>query len=158
MSYSLYAEVWNNVIVGTRELDSGVYAAWIASNNPKTNTFWPIVESTQPTPNQNQVVEYTYQLDIPNKVVNKVYTLRDKTPDELRQVWTSYQFLNRLTASERADIRQRALTDPNVADFLMLATAAQEVLSDDPVTIMGMGYMVMIGVFTEVRKNEILGL
>jgi hypothetical protein len=71
--------------------------------------------------------------------------------------WTSYEFLNRLTASERADIRQRALTDPNVADFLMLATAAQEVLSDDPVTIMGMGYMVMIGVFTEARKNEILG-
>jgi hypothetical protein len=71
--------------------------------------------------------------------------------------WTSYEFLNRLTASERADIRQRALTDPNVADFLMLATAAQEVVSDDPVTLMGMGYMVMIGVFTETRKNEILG-
>ena len=70
--------------------------------------------------------------------------------------WTSYEFLNRLTASERADIRQRALTDPNVADFLMLAQAAQEIISDDPATLMGMGYMVMIGVFTEARKNEIL--
>jgi hypothetical protein len=71
--------------------------------------------------------------------------------------WTSYEFLNRLTAAERADIRQRALTDQNVADFLMLATAAQEVLSNDPVTIMGMDYMVMIGVFTQARRNEILG-
>ena len=70
--------------------------------------------------------------------------------------WTSYEFLNRLTAAERADIRQRALTDQNVADFLMLATAAQVVLSDDPVTIMGMDYMVMVGVFTEQRKNQIL--
>lgn len=74
------------------------------------------------------------------------------------KVWTSYEFLNRLTASERADIRQRALTDPNVADFLMLATAAQEVRSDDPVTIIGMDYMVLIGVFTQSRRDEILGV
>ena len=70
--------------------------------------------------------------------------------------WTSYQFLNRLTSAERSDIRERAKTDSNVADFLMLATAAQEVVSDDPMTIAGMNYMVMIGVFTEQRKNEIL--
>lgn len=79
------------------------------------------------------------------------------TPQPVVQKWTSYEFLNRLTAAERADIRQRSLTDQNVADFLMLATAAQEVLSDDPVTIMGMDYMVMIGVFTQARRNEILG-
>jgi hypothetical protein len=152
-----YAEVRNNIVVGTKFIADDVYNTWVATNNTKLDIFFPIVDSVPPAPNQNQVVEYTYQLDAPNKVVNKVYTLRNKTPDELRQIWTSYEFLNRLTASERADIRQRALTDPNVADFLMLATAAQEVLSDDPVTIMGMGYMVMIGVFTEARKNEILG-
>jgi len=72
--------------------------------------------------------------------------------------WTSYEFLNRLTASERADIRTRALTDPNVADFLMLATAAQEVISNDPVTIMGMDYMVAIGVFTQARRDEIMSI
>lgn len=153
----LVAKVENNVFIETREIEDSVYNSWVNTNNAKLNVYWPLIESNPPIPNQNQVLEYTYQLDISNKVVNKVYTLRNKTPDELKQVWTSYEFLNRLTASERADIRQRALTDPNVADFLMLATAAQEVLSDDPVTIMGMGYMVMIGVFTEARKNEILG-
>lgn len=70
--------------------------------------------------------------------------------------WTSYQFLNRLTASERAEVRSRSLTDTNVADFLMLATAAQEVVSDDPVTIQGMGYLVSIGVLTAQRRDEIL--
>jgi hypothetical protein len=153
----LVAKVENNIFIETREIENSVYNSWVNTNNTKLNVYWPLIESNQPTPNQNQVLEYTYQLDIPNKVVNKVYTLRDKTPDELRQIWTSYEFLNRLTTSERADIRTRALTDPNVADFLMLATAAQEVLSDDPVTLMGMSYMVMIGVFTEARKNEILG-
>lgn len=70
--------------------------------------------------------------------------------------WTAYEFLNRLTAAERAQIRALSSTDTNVADFLMLATAAQEIISDDPTTVMGMNYMVMIGVFTEARKNEIL--
>ncbi len=70
--------------------------------------------------------------------------------------WTAYQFLLRLTPEERADIRERAKTDPNVADFLMLCQSAQEVISNDPVTVMGMNYMVAIGVFTEQRKKEIL--
>lgn len=71
--------------------------------------------------------------------------------------WTSYQFLLRLTAGERAAIRQLTTTDPNVADFLMLAQSAQEIQSNDPMTQAGMNYMVSIGVFTEQRKNEILG-
>ena len=70
--------------------------------------------------------------------------------------WTSYEFLLRLTAEERADIRQRSMSDPNVADFLMLAQSAQEIISNDPITLMGMNYLVSMGVFTEQRKKEIL--
>lgn len=73
------------------------------------------------------------------------------------QKWTSYEFLLRLTSTERAAIRQVTNTDPNVADFLMLAQSAQEIQSNDPMTQAGMNYMVSIGVFTEQRKNEILG-
>ena len=72
--------------------------------------------------------------------------------------WTSYQFFLRLTPEERATIRQLSLTDANTADFLMLAQLAQEIHSDDPVTRTGMNYMVYMGVFTEQRKNEILGM
>lgn len=70
--------------------------------------------------------------------------------------WTAYQFLLRLTPEERADIRERSKTDPNVADFLMLCQSAQEIISNDPITLMGMDYMMAIGVFTEQRKKEIL--
>ena len=70
--------------------------------------------------------------------------------------WTAYEFLNRFTGTEREAIRTEAKTNPNVADFLMLATAAQVIISDDPVTVAGMGYLVSIGLITDQRKNEIL--
>lgn len=70
--------------------------------------------------------------------------------------WTSYEFLMQLTKEERTTIRQLAQTDENVADFLMLAQSAQEIIATDPTTLAGMNYMVYIGVFTEQRKNDIL--
>lgn len=72
--------------------------------------------------------------------------------------WTAYQFLLRFTAEERAAFRAAALTDANVADFQQLAQAAQEVISNDPMTVAGMNYLVSVNLLTEQRKNEILGL
>lgn len=72
--------------------------------------------------------------------------------------WTAYQFLLRFTAEERAAFRAASLTDPNVADFQQLAQAAQEVISNDPMTVAGMNYLVSVNLLTEQRKNEILGL
>lgn len=72
------------------------------------------------------------------------------------KVHTAYQFLLRFTAEERAAFREAANTDPIVADFQQLAGAAQEVWTDDPMTIAGMGYLVAVGLLTEQRKNEIL--
>lgn len=70
--------------------------------------------------------------------------------------WTSYEFLRRFTVDERAAIRSGALTDPVLADFLMMSQAAQEVVNDDPMTVAGMDYLVSVGVLTEQRKAEIL--
>jgi hypothetical protein len=72
--------------------------------------------------------------------------------------YTSYEFLSRLTPTERNDIRIAAQTDSNVADLLELAQAAQVIETDDPATINGMDYLVSIGIFTEARKLEILGI
>jgi hypothetical protein len=77
---------------------------------------------------------------------------------ELVNRWTAYEFLLRFTAEERAAIRESAKTDPNTADFLQLAQAAQEIISNDPITLQGMNYIVSIGIISENRKNEILGL
>jgi hypothetical protein len=80
------------------------------------------------------------------------------TPYKPPQSWTAYQFLLRFTTEERAAFRAAALTDPNVADFQQLAQAAQEVISNDPMTVAGMNYLVSVNLLTEQRKNEILGL
>jgi hypothetical protein len=79
------------------------------------------------------------------------------TPYRPPQSWTAYQFLLRFTAEERAAFRAAAITDPNVADFQQLAQAAQEVLSDDPMTVAGMAYLVSVGLLTSARRDEILG-
>lgn len=72
-------------------------------------------------------------------------------------VWTAYQFLLRFTEQELETIRQGTSADPILWRFLTFATAAQEVFSDDPMTIAGMNYLVFVGLLTEERKNEILG-
>jgi hypothetical protein len=86
-----------------------------------------------------------------------VWTVRQKSPDELRKVFTAYEFLLRFTPQERAAFRAAANTDPLVADFQQLAQAAQEILSDDPMTAAGMNYLVTTGLLTQQRANEILG-
>lgn len=55
-----------------------------------------------------------------------------------------------------SDTRSLAQTDENVADFLQLLQAAQEVVSDDPMTVAGMDYAVSVGIVTAERKAEIL--
>lgn len=72
--------------------------------------------------------------------------------------WTAYEFLNRFTPEERASFRSAASTDVNVADMLLLVQAAQEVLSNDPVTIMGMDYLVSVGLLTQRRRDTILAV
>ena len=70
--------------------------------------------------------------------------------------WTSYEFLRRFTVGERENIRVAATSDGAVADFLTLCTAAQEVVSDDPVALAGMDYLVSLNLLTPARRAEIL--
>lgn len=72
------------------------------------------------------------------------------------QAWTAYEFLLRFTAAERAAFRAAAATDAQVADFQQLAQAAQEIRSDDPMTLAGMDYLVSQGLLTQARRDEIL--
>ena len=86
-----------------------------------------------------------------------VYRLGRMGDNMIEIAYTSYEFLQRFTAEERASFRAAAQTDQLVADFAQLATAAQEILNTDPVTTAGMNYLVLIGLLTEERKIEILG-
>lgn len=71
--------------------------------------------------------------------------------------YTSYEFLLRFTPEERAAFRASSLTNSTIADFQQLASAAQQILNTDPMTIAGMDYLVSQGLITEARKLEILG-
>jgi len=71
--------------------------------------------------------------------------------------WTAYQFLLRFTEAELTGIKQDAATDPVTWRFLTLATAAQEIINNDPTTIAGMDYLVSKNLITAQRKQEILG-
>lgn len=74
------------------------------------------------------------------------------------QRFTAYEFLTRFTAQERASFRAAAAGNPIVADFQQLAQAAQEVIVTDPTTVAGMAYLVSVGLLTQQRSDEILGI
>lgn len=151
-----FAEISNNQIVRFLDIDYDLYQSWLSINNPKAKIFRPVVEDTYPTPNQYQAVDENYIVE-ENRVL-KLYILRNKTAEEMRKVWTAYEFLTRFTQQERAILRSASATDPLVADFSQLLGAAQEVISDDPVTMQAMDYLVYAGYITNERRSEIMDL
>lgn len=145
-----------------RDLDPTWVQTLIDAGNPKANYIRPFIQDPEPPydPATQELVGGGFVIE--SNQVRGTWSVRNLSPEEIaernRKTWTSYEFLLRLTAEERANIRSMAQMDANVADFLHLSQAAQEVVSDDPMTLMGMNYMTSIGIFTEQRKNEILGL
>ena len=79
-------------------------------------------------------------------------------PTNFPKIYTAYEFMLRFTAEERAAFRAAALTDPNVADFQQLAQSAQEIITNDPVTIAGMDYLVSVDLLTQRRRDTILAV
>lgn len=150
-----YAEIRNDTIIKFLNIDDNVYQMWINTNNPKAFVYRPVENDEYPEVNENQAVDIDYIIES-NRVI-RLYIPRNKTPDELRKIWTAYEFLLRFTQQERADLREAGKTDPLVADFSQLLGAAQEVISDDPVTVQAMDYLVYAGYITNERKNTILG-
>ena len=151
---SIYAYVFNNQIVEFKEISDELYASWVGSNNPKKDSYLIVNYTTSPIVSATEIAESSYEIQ--GNSVDQIWTVRNKTADELRKVWTAYEFLNRFTYSERAAYRQAAKTDDLIADFMSLAQAAQEIISDDPMTVQGMNYLVSVGILTQQRRDEIL--
>jgi hypothetical protein len=79
-------------------------------------------------------------------------TAMDGTGAKIGDIWTGA-----FTLAEEASIRAAAKNDPTLEVFLARLSAAPYVRSDDQLTIQGMEYLVMQGLITEARKDEILG-
>lgn len=132
--------------------------SWYAFIHLPTNIVVGVKEfTTAPNANPNLVELQEDELVDKGWIYSENEIPRFKEPVRFLS-WTAYQFLLRFTAEERAAFRAASLTDPNVADFQQLAQAAQEVISNDPMTVAGMDYLVSVNLLTEQRKNEILGL
>lgn len=150
-----YARIHAGTVAELVDLDPAAHAAWTASGNPKAAAYRPVVDDPLPIHDPTiQVVESG--LVVEPSMVRRAWTVRPKTADELRKVWTSFEFLSRFTPSERGAIRTGSISDPALADFLMMSQAAQEIVSDDPMTAAGMDYLVSLGILTPARRAEIL--
>jgi hypothetical protein len=151
---SLYAHVYNGEIVEFKELNDTLYQNWISTQNPKANVYRLVVDTDPPEVTNTQVAVSGYTIN--ETTVEKTWTVRNKTADEMRKVYTAYEFLLRFTAEERTAYRNAAKTDEIIADFMYLAHAAQEIITDDPMTMQGMDYLVFSGILTQNRRDEIL--
>lgn len=151
---SIYAYIHGGEIVEFKELSDSLHQSWISNGNPKADVYLPVVFVEKPSVSDSEIVEESF--NITENDVNQVWTIRNKTASEKRKIYTAYQFLLLFTAEERATFRNAAKTDEFVADFMSLAQAAQEIITDDLLTVQGMGYLVYIGLLTENRKDEIL--
>lgn len=79
-------------------------------------------------------------------------------PPPPQTVFTTLEFLNRLTAQERADVRTHAGNNPasDVADWIERVRAATEIDIEDARTAAGLQTVVDAGLLTSDRRDEIL--
>lgn len=150
-----YAYIFDNQIKEIVDLNPNVYAQWVNADNPKATAYRPVLRQPQPPYDEKtQTVDPVATVFATSVVFS--WTVRPKTADELRKTWTSYEFLQRFTTQERRLIWNRAKNDDDIAEFLMFAQAANEVLSDDPATVAGMNTLVSKNIINNSRKDEIL--
>lgn len=78
-------------------------------------------------------------------------------PEPPQIVWDALVFLRRFTREERIESRERAKTDPIMADFFHLLDKATIIHSDDADVAAGLGYMATVGLLEPSRPAQILG-
>jgi hypothetical protein len=82
--------------------------------------------------------------------------VRNAPPTSAIKVWSPLEFMEKFTTEERIALRTFAKSDVLAEDWLDLLKAANEVRMDDPRTRAGLDYMVLKGVLSQARVDEIL--
>lgn len=155
---SEHAKVVNGQVVEIVDLDPAVRSAWIAADNPKASVYLPIIDNPKPTYDAaREALESGWGIFSEAGIV-RTWTVRPKNADELRQVWTTLDFLGRFSTAEMSQIETARQNDEIVQSFYRAALAAQEIVSDDPRTVAGVNYLSSIGILTLARVDELLGL
>lgn len=105
----------------------------------------------------DQYDEVTYTDGVFTKIGDIEQTPTPKPDPVPVKVWTRYELISKFTVDERREIRRLEKTDEIVEDFMDLLRLANEIRTDDPNFIDGLGYLVSIGKLTQIRLYEILG-
>ena len=154
---SLHAQIIDGQVTRTLDLDPAIRASWLAVGNPKADAFLPVVETTPPAYDDKTEALVEVWSIVAGVEAIRTWAIRQLTPDEMRKVWTTLDFLGRFTDAEMNSIEIARDNDEIVRSFYRAAMAAQEIVSDDPRTVAGMDYLVAIGILTQARRDAILG-
>lgn len=76
---------------------------------------------------------------------------------EGRREFHPHDFWLRFPTERQTQILEASRTDANVENFRMQLLMISKIISDHPMTVAGMGYLVSQGLLTEKEKNQILG-
>ena len=121
----------------------------------KTDTGELVGVSPEDPPSIEGFTKLSYGDSVPN--LDNLIWDKNQTKfvsDPRNPVITKLQFLSRFTMQERLAIR--ASTDPVVQDIMNLLNLATEVNVTDQQTMMGVGYLAMVGLIDNLRVAEIL--
>jgi len=96
--------------------------------------------------------------------VNPVYTIKENivevkysyTPKKGQTVYTARDFRNRFTQTEKVDLYTKANEDIMLKIFIDELNATSSVDVEHPDTIQGMQYLVVKGILTQDRYNELM--
>ena len=154
---SEHAKVVDGQVVEVVDLDPAIRSSWLAAGNPKASVYLPVVTLRQPPFDSAREALVEVWLVTSGVDARRGWRVRPLTDDELRQTWTSLEFLGRFTTAEMAQIETAREHDQIVQSFYRAALAAQEVVSDDPRTVAGVNYLSSIGILTLARVDEVLG-
>lgn len=154
---SEHAHIVAGQVAGLVDLDPAVRSGWVAAGNPKASIYLPIVDTPKPTYDAARDALVVVWSVWPNVEAVRTWNVRPLTDEEMRQVWTSLEFLGRFTTAEMAQVETAREHDQIVQSFYRAALAANEIVSDDPRTVAGVNYLSAIGILTLARVDEVLG-
>jgi hypothetical protein len=119
---------------------------------PSSGTLYGLTTIDGYVPPDQYILE-SREGDLPKSI--SLWDTTSRSFNSVNEAITKLQFLSRFTTEERIAIRQHAMTDPVIDDFLKLLDISQEVDVKSEMTQQGLQYLVYKGIILANRVSEI---
>ena len=134
--------------------EGGVLVAYISANGREACVDKDPMTSG-PFGSENALKTYAETIEAAYMEMEPPPEQAQPMPD--RREWHPYDFWQRFNSVEQAALIEASRTDFNIENFRMQLLMISRIISDNPVTVAGMAYLVTAGLISEDRKNEIMG-